>query len=82
MKTTEQNTNDHCPFIIYRPTGNFQIGYYKLEITREEWEDHGINEPGFFKVNKRCEGIAGKVLCAWLDRKEIQMINEHFNKKH
>lgn len=82
MKTTEQNTNDLETFSIYRTTGMFQRDYYKLEITREEWEDHGINEPGYYKVNKRCEGIAGILQSVWLDRKEIQMINDYFNIQH
>lgn len=55
-------------------------GYYTIEITLEEWETNGIATAGYYKYNKRAKGYSGVLLWVWLDRRDIESINEYFSK--
>ena len=76
MKTTENNTMEPKKEFKYRRPNSWPCkGSYEVVITAEEWQDHGITHPGYYKLNKRCAGAAGIVTSIWLDAKEIERIN-------
>jgi hypothetical protein len=82
MKTTANNNSENNNKVMKLNmfhTG-LRNGRYTVEITEEEWNDHGINHSGYYKVNKECEGVAGILCHVWLDEKMIARINEFFAK--
>lgn len=80
MTTTNNNNSENNNKVMKLNmfhTG-LQRGRYTVEITEEEWNDHGISHSGYYMVNKRCEGVAGILCHVWLDDKMIDRINKFF----
>lgn len=82
MKTTSNNNSENNVKVMKLQMLNGWPckGTWTLDITEDEWNDHGIKEAGYYKVGKRCEGKAGIVVSAWLAQKTIARINEYFAK--